>query len=164
MADKGFPLIAVTSKGLPKNPLSKNKKVKYNIDNNIELLYEYNGEPFFGKDMSGEEIYPKNKITKCEYYPKHHSKLLIAKDSFGIKKYALDNKPKIIYSKNEINGVSFYIVDDNGDSHISLKKQANNFEEYVSPDEYPIKNTEFGVTEIIINNTYLQRYPLDLKF
>lgn len=163
--DKGSPLIAMTSEGLPKTPLSKNKRVKYNIDNKtLEVLFQFNGEPFFGKDMSGEEVYPKNLITKCEYYPNNKSKLMIAKDSFGNKKYALDNKQKIIYPKNETNGNLFYIMDDNRDEHIFLKKQANHFENYVSPDKYPIKNTEFGVTEILINSSLLKRYPFDSNF
>lgn len=158
--DNGIPLIAMTKDGLPKAPLSRNGTVKYNTDGgDIEILYDHLGEPFFGKDMAGNEIYPKKLTTKEEYYPVHNSNLLVAKFACGTKRYAVSDKKKIIYPKR--NGVSFYIIDDNGDTHSSLKKQANRFEQYVSPEKYPIKNTQFGVTEVIINDIYLQRYPLD---
>lgn len=157
--DKGIPLIAVTKDGLPKAPLSKNGRVKYNTDGDIEILYDYLGEPFFGKDMAGNEIYPKNLTTQDEYYPVHNSTLLIAKFACGTKRYALSGKQKIIYPNK--NGIPFYIADDNGDTHSSLRKQANHFEQYISSEKYPVKNTQFGVTEVIINDIYLPRYPLD---
>lgn len=157
--DKGIPLIAVTNEGVPKAPLSKNGKVKYNIKGDSEVLYEYLGNPFFGTNIAGDEIYPKNLTTQNEYYPVHNSTLLFAKDSHGETKYALDKKQHIIYPQK--NGIPFYITDSAGNSHSSLIAQANHFIDYLAPGIYPIKKTQFGVTEVLINNIYSQRYPLD---
>lgn len=157
--DKGIPLIAATKDGIPKAPLSRNGRVKYNTNGDIEVLYEYSGSPFFGKDLAGNEVYPKNLTTQNEYYPVHNSTLLFAKDACGEKKYALDKNQHIIYPQK--NGISFYIANPAGSTHSSLKKQANHFKEYISPGNYPVENTQFGVTEVLINNILSERYPLD---
>ena len=154
-------VLAVTSQNEPKVPILNNGKVKYVKENHKEVLYNFENKLFFGKDVSGEEIYPLDENNN-QYYPIYDSKPLIAKNAAKQYKYALDKFQKIIYPR-DASGVEQYIEYFVGlKLYCSLENQINNFNRYVSSNKYPQKNTtKYGTTNVIIKNKLLDFYPAD---
>lgn len=151
-------LIAVTSEGKPKAPMLKNGKINYMLDKDgKQILYEHEGNLFFGNDLSGNNVYPLDEKGD-EYYPIINNRHYVAEDNTKTVKYALDSSKQIIYPETKT-----YLSSANGDESVILQKQAKYFKEYLD-DKYPIKKTKFGETEILINNVYTNMYPIDSKF
>lgn len=159
--EKGNYLVAITHDSKPIAPILNNGKVKYSKENNKEVLYQYQNQPFFGTDVSGNEIYPVDENDN-QYYPIYNSVLMIAKNSDGKYQYALSHLQKIIYPRDQLNN-EHYLEDFVGNKNeCALEKQSDYFERYITSDEYPIKENAKGqITEILINNKLLNKYPLD---
>lgn len=154
-------LIALTYDGKPKAPLLKSGRVNYAKVGNKEILYELNRVPFFGLDVSGNQQYPLDE-NMDEYYPVYNSCPLIAKDSSGRYKYALNCFQKIIFPVNQ-NGKKVYINEYlKNTTQCALEEQSENFESYIE-NWYPLKQNRAGRSEIIINNILLpEQYPIDM--
>lgn len=159
--EKGHYLIAITHDSKPKAPTLKNGKIKYAIENNKQVLYQYQNIPFFGKDISGNEIYPVDE-NNDEYYPIYNSMPMIAKNSDGKYQYALSHLQKIIYPQDRLNK-ELYIEHLVGNkSECVLEEQSEYFDRYILSNDYPTKENSNGqITEILINNKLLNKYPLD---
>lgn len=159
--ENGNYLLALTHDSKPKVPILKNGKINYAKKNNKEVLYQYKHKPFFGKDTSGNEIYPLDE-NNDEYYPNYNSTPMIAKNSDGKYKYALSHLQKIIYPQDQLKD-EHYIENFVGNkSECVLEEQADFFDRYILSNEYPTKENSNGlITEILINNNLLNKYPLD---
>lgn len=161
--ENGQYLIATTRDSKPKAPVLNNGKIKYAKENNKEILYLYQNKPFFGQDVSGNEIYPVDE-NNDEYYPIYNSLLMIAKNSDGKYRYAVSHLQKIIYPKEPSNNnKECYLEHFVGNkSECVLEEQADSFDRYIISNEYPTKENSKGqVTEILINNQLLNKYPVD---
>lgn len=154
-------IIALTHDSKPKAPVLKNGKIKYAKESNKEVLYKYLNQPFFGKDISGNEIYPVDEHDD-EYYPICNSIPMIAKNSDGKYQYALSHLQKIIYPQDQSNQERYLEYFVGNKSECVLEEQAHFFDRYIVSNEYPTKENSSGqVTEILINNKLLNKYPVD---
>lgn len=159
--DKDNYIIAITHDLKPKAPVLKNGKIKYAKENNKEVLYEYLNKPFFGKDISGNEIYPLDDKNN-QYYPIYNSIPMIATNSDGKFQYALSHLQKIIYPLDQLNNECYLEHFVGNKSECVLEEQAAYFDRYIKSNEYPTKEYSNGqMSEILINNKLLKKYPVD---
>lgn len=155
------PLLAIDKYKFPKAPLKRSGEINYQINAaGHELLFMHEGYYFFGRDVLGNQIYPKL-VTGDSYYPiDDDSEPRIAQNMSRDFVYALDKNQKIIFPKQ--NGIEFYIPDISGNTYWPLVKQAKHFERYIESQEYPVVKTNIGTVEFLINDQYISnKYPLD---
>lgn len=156
-------VVALTHDSKPKAPLLRDGRVGYEKENSRQMLYRYDNTPFFGEDVSGNEVYPLDE-NGDEYYPLHDSRPMIARDASGKYRYALSHLHKIRYPRDPADQ-EHYLENFVGDlRECALEDQAEHFERYVASDRYPerVVDAKGRSTELLIRDTLLpHRYPVD---